>query len=300
MRFRWLMLGCAFLSLASTRPSYADDTLTLELPSSQAAEQQRAAERERQKQATITAARQAAQQRSREQVRTTGSTLNGFSMPSRGGQSSRVVGRLGELSNGGSIYRNRSSQSGRLTTAPKGTYVAIEDEEGDWFGVLMADNSIGWVPKSAVTMLDYQVLAPNTPSIPSIPSDTYARTPGAHFQGDIQQLMREAYRYMGVPYHWGGNTVSGVDCSGFMKNIFASCGCRLPRTAAEQVAYGLPVSYDQLQPGDRLYFGHPNISHTGMYLGGGYFIHASSAHHQVVVSRLSESLYARLYTCARR
>ena len=302
MRFRWLILGCAMTSLVSVRPSHADDTLTLDLPPSSAAVQQRAAERERQKAATIEAARALTKQQTRQQTRSTGSTLGGFgSMPSRGGKQERVVGRLGELANGASIYRSRSSRSGKLTTAPKGTYVAIEDEAGDWFGVLMADNSIGWLPKSAVSLLDYQVVSTGAQTMPNFGStDSYARTPGAYFQGDVQQLMRAAYRYMGVPYQWGGNTVSGVDCSGFMKNIFASMGVRLPRTAAEQVGMGLPITPDQLQPGDRLYFGHPNISHTGLYIGNGYFIHASSAHHRVVISQLSESLYTRLYSCARR
>lgn len=301
MRFPWIMLGCTITSLITVRPSHADDTLTLDLPPSQAAVQLRAAEREKQKQATIDAAKQLNRQETRRQTRSGGNSLNGFSMPSRGGKVERVVGRLGELTNGGSIYRARSARSGKLTTAPAGTYVAIEDEAGDWFGVLMADNSVGWLPKSAVHLLEYQVVSSATQPMPSFDGlDTWSHTAGAYFQGDAQQLIREAYRYMGVPYHWGGNTVSGIDCSGFMKNVFATRGFALPRTAAEQVGVGLPVPTDQLQPGDRIYFGHPNITHTGLYIGNGYFIHASSAHHQVVVSNLSESLYSRLYSCARR
>jgi cell wall-associated NlpC family hydrolase len=297
LRFRWLILGCAVTSLLSVRPSHADDTLTLELPPSQAAVEQRAAERARQKAATIEAARQL----TRQPTRSTGSTLGGFAMPSRGRQAERVVGRLGELMSSASIFRTRSSHSGKLTTAPAGTYVAIEDEAGDWYGVLMADNTVGWLAKSEVHLLEYQVVSSGAQTMPSFDGvDTWSHTPGAYFQGDAQRLIREAYRYLGVPYHWGGNTGSGIDCSGFMKNVFASCGFPLPRTAAEQVGMGLPVTPDQLQPGDRIYFGHPTISHTGLYLGNGYFIHASSAHHQVVISQLSESLYTHLYSCARR
>ena len=292
------MLGCVVTTLALVRPSHADDTLTVELPSSPAAVQQHAEERARQKAATIEAARAL----TRQPARSTGSGLGGFNMPSRGGKAERVVGRLGELSNSASIYRTRSARSAKLTTAPPGTYVAIEDEAGDWYGVLMADNSVGWLPKSEVKLLEYQVVSSSAvTTIPSFDgSDTWSHTPGAYFQGDAGRLIHEAYRYLGVPYHWGGNTVSGIDCSGFMKNVFASCGFPLPRTAAEQVGVGMPITPDQLQPGDRIYFGHPNISHTGLYLGNGYFIHASSAHHQVAISQLSESLYTRLYSCARR
>jgi len=297
LRFRWLILGCAVTSLAAARPSHADDTLTIDLPPSQAAVDQHAADRVRQKAATIEAARQL----TRQPTRSTGSTLGGFGLPSRGRQAERVVGRLGELANGASIFRTRSTHSAKLTTAPTGTYVAIEDEAGEWYGVLMADNSVGWLPKSEVKLLEYQVMASGAPTIPSFDgTDTWSHTPGAYFQGDAQRLIHEAYRYLGVPYHWGGNTVSGIDCSGFMKNVFAANGFPLPRTAAEQVAVGMPITPDQLQPGDRIYFGHPTISHTGLYLGNGYFIHASSAHHQVAISQLSESLYTRLYSCARR
>lgn len=300
MRFRWLLLFGAVTSLASVGPSHADDTLTLDLPPSPAAVKQRTAERARQKAETIEAARQLTM--TRQPTRATGASLRGFNLPSRGGKSERVVGRLGELTNSASLYRTRSTRSAKLTTAPSGTYVAIEDEAGDWYGVLMADNSIGWLPKSAVSLLEYQVVATGSTSLPSFGdgADSYSHTPGAFFQGDSQQLIHEAYRYLGVPYRWGGNTANGLDCSAFMKNIFASRGFAMPRTAAEQVGMGLPVPPDQLQPGDRIYFGHPNISHTGLYLGNGYFIHASSAHHRVVISQLSESLYSRLYTCARR
>ena len=299
MRFRWLVLLGAMSSMALVRPSQADDTLTLELPPSQAAVEQRAAERARQKAATIEAARQLTM--TRQQTRSGGFSGGGFSLPSRGGKAERVVGRLGELANYTSIYRTRSTRAAKLTTAPAGTYVAIEEDEGDWYGVLMADNSVGWLPKSAVTLLDSQAVVSGSAAMPSfVGSDSYARMPGVYFQGDAQRLIRESYRYLGVPYHWGGTTSNGLDCSAFMKNIFGSCGCALPRTAAEQVGMGLPVTPDQLQPGDRIYFGHGNISHTGLYIGNGYFIHASSAHHRVVISQLSESLYTRLYACARR
>ena len=48
-------------------------------------------------------------------------------------------------------------------------------------------------------------------------------------QGDPQMLIREAYKYLGVPYHWGGNTSNGIDCSGLVHNVFEACGYVLPR-----------------------------------------------------------------------
>ena len=119
-----------------------------------------------------------------------------------------------------------------------------------------------------------------------------------------QAILNEAYRYMGVRYVWGGNDGRGIDCSGFVKNVFAACGYALPRTATEQMAYGIEVPYDQLQPADRLYFGHKKngngVTHTGIYIGNGYFIHSSSSRHGVAVSRLTEPMFARIFVCARR
>ena len=117
-------------------------------------------------------------------------------MPSRGGaSSSEVVGRLGELANGASIYRTRSTHSAELTTAPSGTYVAIEDDaDGDWYGVLMADNSVGWLPKSEVKLLEYQVTSSEVTTHPSFDgTDTWSHTPGAYFQGDASRLIRRNY-----------------------------------------------------------------------------------------------------------
>jgi cell wall-associated NlpC family hydrolase len=70
------------------------------------------------------------------------------------------------------------------------------------------------------------------------------------------------------------------------------------------MAYGVPVPVEQLQSGDRLYFGRRTdrvgVTHTGLYIGNGYFIHASSGRHGVAISQLSEPLFRRIYVCARR
>jgi cell wall-associated NlpC family hydrolase len=76
----------------------------------------------------------------------------------------------------------------------------------------------------------------------------------------------------------------------------------LPRTAAEQARIGIPVSFADLRPGDRLYFAirGGRIDHCGIYIGNGLFIHASGRHDAVVISSLSEPLYARRLVAIRR
>ena len=232
-----------------------------------------------------------------------------FASRGQSGSSERVVGRLGQVERGTPIYRNKSTRSARLSTAPPGTYLAIQTESGDWYGILMADGSLGWLRRESVHLMEYQVVSngalpqPNSGFAAGEYVDGLPASKNVFFKGDPDALFREAYKYLGVPYHWGGNSASGIDCSAFVKTVFDACGYSLPRHSSDQTAYGVAIPKDQLRPGDRLYFGNAasrNITHTGLYIGSGYFIHASSNSHGVAISQLNEALYERMYICARR
>lgn len=85
-----------------------------------------------------------------------------------------------------------------------------------------------------------------------------------------------AETYMGVPYVWGGTSPSGFDCSGFVQYVFTHFGVTLNRTSEEQFAQGVPVSTNDLQPGDLVFFSTyaPGASHVGIYMGNGMMIDA--------------------------
>ncbi|MCL4474455.1 MAG: NlpC/P60 family protein [Actinobacteria bacterium] len=85
-----------------------------------------------------------------------------------------------------------------------------------------------------------------------------------------------AMQYLGVPYVWGGASPSGFDCSGLVMYVYAQVGISLPHGATAQYAAGTPISYDELQPGDLVFFGSGGgyMSHVGIYIGGGSMIHA--------------------------
>ena len=120
----------------------------------------------------------------------------------------------------------------------------------------------------------------------------------------LHPFVRVAQRYLGTPYVWGGESARGFDCSGFIMRVMRDLGYKaLPHSAAEQFNYGKPISKGLLQPGDIVFFANtykPGISHVGIYLGGGRFIHAANSQVGTIVSNLNESKWVTKYAGARR
>jgi cell wall-associated NlpC family hydrolase len=107
-----------------------------------------------------------------------------------------------------------------------------------------------------------------------------------------------AMQYLGTPYVWAGASPGGFDCSGLVMYVFAQLGVSLPHNAAEQYGYGVPVSRDQLQPGDLVFF--DGLGHVGIYIGNDEFIHAPHTGDVVKISSLSDPWYSATYVGARR
>lgn len=97
-----------------------------------------------------------------------------------------------------------------------------------------------------------------------------------------------ALQYLGIPYVWGGDDpVNGFDCSGLLMYVMRQHGVELPHYSRAQAEMGIPVTYDTLMPGDFVFFGSP-IHHVGMYIGGGYYVHAPKTGDVVKISKLAD------------
>ncbi|NCC67654.1 MAG: hypothetical protein EOM14_05585 [Clostridia bacterium] len=121
--------------------------------------------------------------------------------------------------------------------------------------------------------------------------------------GTGQDIVNYAETFLGVSYVYGGTSPSGFDCSGLVYYCYAHFGYYLNRTAAGLAYNGVSVSYSSLQPGDVILFTSTDgsyVGHTGIYIGGGQFIHAPHTGDVVKISNLSDSYYTAHYYGARR
>ena len=106
-----------------------------------------------------------------------------------------------------------------------------------------------------------------------------------------------AMRYLGVPYGGAARRPSGFDCSGFTMYVYAQIGVSLPHYTGSQWGMGSPVSRDQLEPGDLVFFN--GLGHMGIYVGGDNFIHAPHTGDVVKISSMT-GWYSSTYVGARR
>lgn len=119
----------------------------------------------------------------------------------------------------------------------------------------------------------------------------------------LERFKEEVRRFWQAPYVWGGASPHGTDCSGLVYIIYQrASGVRVPRQTADLYEQGVPIPSCYLRFSDLVFFSDTDsrkVSHVGLYIDGGFFIHASVSR-GVQLSRLSEPPYKELYIGARR
>lgn len=159
---------------------------------------------------------------------------------------------------GGDILRAVEKTKG--SASPSGKH-------GKWVEVMLPSGRTGWVLKKDVRPLGERIdirMGDSAEGLVSIEK--------------MEDVIRQAYSLLGVPYLWGGMSSKGVDCSGLVRICFLMNDILLPRNATQQIKCGKEVNIKDIQRGDLIFFGNTEtgaITHVGIYLGNGEFIHAS-------------------------
>lgn len=165
----------------------------------------------------------------------------------------------------GFAYEDPSVDSPQTSDLVSGSILELNGTEGDYYHVSYPDGRTGYVSHSEARSFDDWK---------------------ASVEVTQDRLIQTARTMKGAPYLWGGTSSKGMDCSGFTKTIYFMSGWIIPRDASQQVRAGRPVNtsdgFDNLQPGDLLFFGRPatdstsqRVVHVGMWIGNNEFIHSS-------------------------
>lgn len=196
------------------------------------------------------------------------------------------------------LRKGPSTGSSLLTQLKAGEQVEIFGFNCGWYKVRY-EGQVGYIRSDLLTLLEKP--EGNQGRAASVDVSVPASGSSGSSSDLGQQIATYAQQYVGYPYVYGGKSPSGFDCSGFMQFVFAQFGYQINRTATAQLANGYYVEYDDLKPGDIIYFGFGSTaSHVGMYIGNGQFVHAQNSSTGVVITSLSEPWYANRYLCAHR
>lgn len=231
------------------------------------------------------------------------------------------------------IRRNPSVSAEKVTVVPKGTQVAVLDFTNGWYKLRFPKGTVGWMRGDLLKPLKtseaadaMQRVAKNTTKHSTAEKSSSTKRVASHTESSHKSSMPRANRpgspvrvasnysgnsdvidtalsKLGTRYRWGATGRGAFDCSGLVQWAYKQNGVRLPRTSAEMASAGSAVRRSDLKKGDLILFRTRRgayVSHVGIYMGDGKFVHASSGKGRVTTSSLDEAYYSRAYVTARR
>lgn len=198
---------------------------------------------------------------------------------------SKILGK-GTINDGVNFRTEPSTDSEVISQLLPNSEITITGSEGEWYKVLVGEQE-GWVVARCV--------------------DRVTSTSRSGTNSTAQKILELAKQQLGKKYVWGATGPNSFDCSGLTKYIYGKVGIKLERVSYSQATQGIKVSKANLQPGDLVFFSGINassskakISHVGIYIGNGKFIHAANSSRGVVTDELNSDYYSSHYVTARR
>lgn len=192
---------------------------------------------------------------------------------------------------GAKVYQSASAKA-KAVSIKKGTKVNVVSTSGNWAKIERSGNT-GYMRKALLEMY-YE------------PEDIQELEESTEGMTRVEKVIAAAKTRVGCPYVYAASGPNSFDCAGLVRHAYKTIGVSLTHSAYGQgYNEGEKVSYDELEAGDIVCFNTNDtdgdlVDHTGIYLGDGKFIHASSARAEVIISSLSSGYYKRVFSWGRR
>ena len=210
-------------------------------------------------------------------------------------------------SNSANVRKDASTSAEIINTLLRNTEVTIIGEKGDFYKIEYK-NIEGYISKSLLSDKPVETVTSRSnsgernASINSTSSEQGYTSASSSSTGN--GILATARNYLGYSYSYGGsNPSTGFDCSGFAQYVYSSNGYSIGRTCSSQLNYGTPVSKDELQEGDLVFFNNTSdgsVGHVGIYAGNGTIIHSSNPRSGVKTDTINSGYYSTYYYTARR
>jgi cell wall-associated NlpC family hydrolase len=227
------------------------------------------------------------------------------------------------------LRKGAGTDSDVITTLPYGYTLNVLGSNGSWLKVSDDNKNIGYVSSTYINLKN-GTKPSNEVATTTTTTTTTATTTDSDDEDsdssadekpqrtayipvkynttgevDAQELIEFSKQYLGTPYVYGGTSLTeGVDCSGFIYCVYGNFGITLNRTSRDMFNQGDDVAYEDLEPGDLVFFntgGNAPISHVGMYIGDDQYIHSTNGSaNGIIISDLTSSYAKKTYVGARR